>query len=58
MTFDRLERCNPGAWRFLNQYYDGTRKSKLFDPPYKHYLPLREDSHKKAAQDSTLTKND
>jgi putative component of membrane protein insertase Oxa1/YidC/SpoIIIJ protein YidD len=41
MTFDRLERCNPGAWRHLNQYYDDVYQNKLTDPPRNHHLPTR-----------------
>lgn len=41
MTFDRLERCNPGAWRLLDIYYSEVRNERLFDPPSGHHLPSR-----------------
>lgn len=41
MTFDRLERCNTGAWTYLGQYYSGVRDEKLNDPPKNHHLPTR-----------------
>jgi len=41
MTFDRLERCNPGAWHYLYIYYSHIENGRLADPPENHYLPLR-----------------
>lgn len=41
MTFDRLERCNPGAWRHLGSYYPRLEQERLFDPPSNHHLPSR-----------------
>ena len=37
MAIDRLERCNPWAWQYLNEYYKvkwtEERGFKLYDPP-------------------------
>lgn len=41
MTFDRLERCNPGAWRIVNMYYPGIENERIADPPCNHHLPSR-----------------
>jgi len=41
MTFDRLQRCNPGAWRQLNVYYSHIENERLADPPDNHYLPSK-----------------
>lgn len=41
MTFDRLERCNPDAWRHLDVYYPELRSERLHDPPSSHHLPTR-----------------
>ncbi len=41
MTFDRLERCNPGAWRHLGENYTHIEHGKLFDPVENHHLPTR-----------------
>jgi putative component of membrane protein insertase Oxa1/YidC/SpoIIIJ protein YidD len=41
MTFDRLQRCNPGAWRQLEVYYSHIENDKLYDPPLNHHLPSR-----------------
>jgi putative component of membrane protein insertase Oxa1/YidC/SpoIIIJ protein YidD len=41
MTFDRLERCNVGAWGFKDRYYAGIVNDRLNDPPRNHYLPAR-----------------
>ncbi len=41
MTFDRLERCNLGAWSYRDQYYLGLNDERLYDPPRDHYLPTR-----------------
>jgi len=54
MTFDRLERCNPGAWRHLHTYYAELRSERLFDPPSNHYLPARLKRQKKKADTSSV----
>lgn len=40
LTSDRLQRCHPFAWRYLNKYYtlkfDTLRGYKLFDPVEKY----------------------
>lgn len=41
MTFDRLERCNLGAWGLRDRYYIGIVKERLYDPPKNHHLPSR-----------------
>lgn len=41
MTFDRLQRCNPGAWRLLYRYYPDIENDRLADPPRNHHLPSR-----------------
>ncbi|MBD3286332.1 membrane protein insertion efficiency factor YidD [candidate division WOR-3 bacterium] len=41
MTFDRLERCNPGAWRLVDLYYSGVENERIADPPRNHHLPSR-----------------
>jgi putative component of membrane protein insertase Oxa1/YidC/SpoIIIJ protein YidD len=53
MTFDRLERCNPGAWRHLHTYYPELRSERLSDPPCNHYLPARLKRQKKKADTSS-----
>jgi|GEM_PF-2119007 len=54
MTFDRLERCNPGAWRHLHTYYAELRSERLSDPPSNHYLPARLKRQKKKADTSSV----
>lgn len=40
LASDRLQRCHPGAWRYLGIYYtithDSIRGDKLFDPVEKY----------------------
>jgi putative membrane protein insertion efficiency factor len=38
MTSDRLLRCNPSAWQYLDYYYSNIKDGKIFDPPQNHYL--------------------
>jgi len=38
MTSDRLLRCNPSAWQYLDQYYSNLKDGKIFDPPENHYI--------------------
>ncbi len=38
MTADRLQRCNPSAWQYLDTYYFGLKDDRIFDPPENHYL--------------------
>lgn len=41
MTFDRLERCNVGAWSLVDRYYLEVENQRLVDYPCDHYLPDR-----------------
>lgn len=52
MTFDRLERCNPGAWRHLGTYYSHIANEKLYDPPCNHNLPARLKEQKAKSKDT------
>jgi len=59
MTFDRLQRCNPGAWRHLGTYYSHVEAQKLADPPCNHHLPTRLRNRSKTRKDSTtVERND
>ncbi|MEO0092416.1 MAG: membrane protein insertion efficiency factor YidD [candidate division WOR-3 bacterium] len=40
MGADRLLRCNPSAWNYLDQYYFGIHNDRIDDPPENHYLKL------------------
>lgn len=40
MGADRLLRCNPSAWNYLDQYYFGIHNDRIYDPPENHYLKL------------------
>ncbi len=41
MTFDRLQRCHPGAWKYLYLYYPEIKNNRIYDPPENHYIPHR-----------------
>ncbi|MEO0075576.1 MAG: membrane protein insertion efficiency factor YidD, partial [candidate division WOR-3 bacterium] len=32
MTSDRLQRCNPWAWTYLDKYYFGIENDRIKDP--------------------------
>ncbi|MEO0101529.1 MAG: membrane protein insertion efficiency factor YidD [candidate division WOR-3 bacterium] len=38
MTADRLERCNPSALLYAQDFYSGEKEGKIFDPPERHFL--------------------
>jgi putative membrane protein insertion efficiency factor len=38
MTSDRLLRCNPWAWQYLDYYYPNIKDGRIFDPPENHYI--------------------
>ena len=52
MGADRLMRCNPWAWAFLDKYYFGVDNNRLLDLPENHYvsqvMSLRPDSGKQS----------
>ncbi|MEA3312496.1 MAG: membrane protein insertion efficiency factor YidD [candidate division WOR-3 bacterium] len=52
MTFDRLERCNPGAWKHLETYYSHIANERLYDPPCNHNLPARLKEQKAKSKDT------
>jgi len=54
MTFDRLERCNPGAWRIVNMYYPGIENERIADPPCNHHLPSRRRLRREEADSSSV----
>jgi putative component of membrane protein insertase Oxa1/YidC/SpoIIIJ protein YidD len=37
MGSDRLQRCNPWAWSYLDKYYTGIDQERIYDPPEQHY---------------------
>jgi putative component of membrane protein insertase Oxa1/YidC/SpoIIIJ protein YidD len=53
MTFDRLERCNPGAWGHLGTYYSRIEADRLYDPPCNHYLPDKLERKKEKSDTSS-----
>jgi putative component of membrane protein insertase Oxa1/YidC/SpoIIIJ protein YidD len=59
MTFDRLERCNNGAWTYRDQYYIGISSERLNDPPKNHHLPTRvRDAKTQGADGAPETRED
>lgn len=38
MGADRLLRCNPSAWNYLDRYYFGIQHDRIYDPPQNHYI--------------------
>ncbi|MCX7785382.1 MAG: membrane protein insertion efficiency factor YidD [candidate division WOR-3 bacterium] len=38
MGVDRLLRCNPSAWSYLDRYYYGIHNDRIYDPPENHYF--------------------
>jgi putative component of membrane protein insertase Oxa1/YidC/SpoIIIJ protein YidD len=40
MGADRLIRCNPWAWTYLDKYYYGVDNDRIQDPTAKHYIKI------------------
>ncbi|MEO0083400.1 MAG: membrane protein insertion efficiency factor YidD [candidate division WOR-3 bacterium] len=38
MGADRLLRCNPWAWTYLDKYYHSIENDRIFDPPENHHF--------------------
>jgi tetratricopeptide (TPR) repeat protein len=38
MSTDRLMRCNPWAWNYLDKYYFGINNNRISDPPENHSI--------------------
>jgi hypothetical protein len=38
MGSDRLQRCNPWTWTYLDKYYSGVSNNRLNDPIENHYI--------------------
>jgi len=34
---DRLQRCNSGAWSYLDKYYTGIDQERIYNPPEQYY---------------------
>lgn len=40
MGSDRLMRCNPWAWTYLDKYYYGIDNNRISDPPENYYIKI------------------
>lgn len=58
MGSDRLMRCNPWAWSYLDKYYYGIANNRISDSPENHYITLAETDTGLLTVNNTMTNNE
>lgn len=54
---DRLQRCNPWSWSYLDKYYYGVDNDRIIDPPEEHHKDISNTKYKLLSYEKQQNQN-